>query len=270
MAIPAENSIFKRIGKRILDPYAGKETLEIRRKDNDEVKIQEQVRVITMAQIARVETSPLDDLIEGFHRDLQVQDSVDIERARVVPEAKAKPKAPPAAKPAAPKLTRREQLEMRREERIQRRRGQDADVAAGEEEPNGNDADDNVLETAAEWTQEQFWIWIAGLGWGDRSDRPNTRTAEAIVRRMSEGRKRGMLARYQGLYAALAENLNNFLRGYDMGEVNRKAIISHIIARGENFYNAICADPDFASYLISDASRSAEQNEFIDFSLLLE
>lgn len=281
MAISGENSIFKKIGKRILDPYAGKEVLEIRRKDNDEVKMQEQVRVITMAQgtlkptresiLTKEESSPLDDLVEGFHRDLQIQDPVEIIRVRTVPKAEKVSNAPKVKKPAARKLTRHEQLLVRREARENAWRDREG-ALAGPVVGVVNDGEPDVVDeepTGAEWTQEQFWNWIAGLGWGDRSDNPHVRTAESTIRRMSPSQKQRMMAMYERLYTALAENLNNFLKGYDMGEENRRAILSHIIARGENFYNAICADPDFASYLISDASRPAEQNEFINFSLLI-
>lgn len=265
-----DNSIFKRIGKRILDPYNGKVVLEIRRRDNDEVKLQEQVRVITMAQIqrkdvAREESSPLDDLIEGFHRDANIQDPVEIVRVKTVPKVPKEIKKP-AAKPVAKQLTRREQRDIRNEERRRAWNQEPNTQVDATEEP-----EEEVEEgtTGAAWTQEQFWVWIAGLGWGDRSDNPSVRTAEGAIRRLSPTKRQGMMLIYEQLYSALSENLNNFLRGYDMGDDNRRAILSHIIARGENFYNAICADPDFASYLISDASRPAEHNEFIDFSKLL-
>ncbi len=266
----ADNSIFKRIGKRILDPYNGKVVLEIRRRDNDEAKLQEQVRVITMAQIqhkavTREESSPLDDLIEGFHRDANIQDPVEIVRIKTVPKAPKEIKKPPA-KPVAKQLTKREQRDIRAEERRRAwNQEPNTQVDAGEEP--GEDAGDDTAGTA--WTQEQFWTWIASLGWGDRSDSPSVRTAENAIHRLTPSKRQGMMLIYEQLYTALGENLNNFLRGYDMGDDNRRAILSHIIARGENFYNAICADPDFASYLISDASRPAEHNEFIDFGKLL-
>lgn len=241
MGNPGENSIFKRVGKRILDPYAGKEIVVLRY-NHDEIKIQSSVRVIPMSPTTvRTETSPLDDLVEGFRKDLHVQDMVEIVRVGTTARDKTTAKPPPAAA-TKPKPRRKQRQE-----------------AVPERDDNNNEA----------WSQERFWTWVAGLGWGDRSDRPNIKTAESMVRHMSPKKREAMLVVYNRLYEALAETLDTFMKGYDMGEKNRRALLSHIIARGETFYNAICADPDFASYLISDASLPPEQNEFIDFASML-
>lgn len=256
MAIPGGNSIFKKMARRILDPYAGKEILELRTKDNEEQKVREQVRATTVAlnpvPATYEETSPLDDLIEGFHQDLHIQDPVEIIRLQVVPETEVKPAVrKPRAAPKAKGRIRAVDPQ------------QDNDQAQNETEK------PTPEPVVVAWTDTRFWDWIAGLGWGDRSDRPNLRRAEDLVRRLNPATRDGMLGIYNRLYATLSENMQNFMKQYDMGEENRRALLSHIIARGEQFYMAICADPDFASYLITDASRPAEHNEFIDFSRLL-
>ena len=239
-------NIFHKIGKRLIDPYAKREiTLFL-----DKPIKKEPVVVPTQAvaevdpldvQLPDFESSPLDLFVEQFQRDLRLQDNVQfVDR---IPEP-IKPEPKPEPKLAPPKLeTPKKSMKMSKP------------IADSPAEP---------------WTHEKFWRWASGLGWADRTDGHNPRMAQYLLDGLTKNERTEMMKVYTELFETMKETLKGFLSGYDMNETNRDILVSHVIAKGEEFYMAAAADPDFLSYLITDANAPAQHNDFVDFGALLK
>lgn len=87
-------------------------------------------------------------------------------------------------------------------------------------------------------TEEDFWNAIADLNWCDRSDGSMTVQNVCLSNPIND-----FAIKYKdNLDKIITEILPNF--------EDKKALISHIIAKGEQFYNFIIADPTLIHYLI--------------------
>ena len=89
-------------------------------------------------------------------------------------------------------------------------------------------------------TASEFWQKIADLLWIDKS--------EGSV--ITDPIKRD--DRVEKFAKPFKIHLNNIINIPDIDEEIKKNIISHIIARGRDFYNAITDNPSFAEYLVHE------------------
>lgn len=238
-------SIFHKVGKRLLDPYAKREIVLMLDKPAARDDKQNLPKLIksdpeTDELLPEFETSPLDLFVEQFQHDLRMQDNVEFVD-RVPEPAKPKLETPKKAtpKPAAKKAPAL------------------PTIVATPDPP------------AEPWSHEKFWRWAAGLGWADRSDGHNPQMATYLLGQLTNNDHAQMLKVYRQLFDTMKETLRKFLAGYDMNESNRDILVSHVIAKGEEFYMAAAADPDFLGYLISDANAPAKHNDFVDFHTLV-
>lgn len=240
-------NIFHKVGKRILDPYAKREIVLILNKPAERVHPPEKTAPLKKNEPdpeidefdsldePELETSPLDLFVEQFQRDLRMQDNVQfVDR---VPE------------PVKPKLV--------------------TPKKAVRKPVNPPEAKPPAPVVAEPWTHDKFWRWVSGLGWADRSDGHNPEMAKYLLRQLTKDDHAEMLKVYRQLFDTMKETLCRFLAGYDMNESNRDILVSHVIAKGEEFYMAAAADPDFLGYLISDANAPAKHNDFVDFHSLV-
>jgi len=241
-------SIFHKVGKRLIDPYAKREIVllytkpEVRTDKVDQPKnIEAESNDLLDEPLPEFETSPLDLFVEEFQRDLRLQDNVQfVDR---IPEP-AKPKLETPKKPTVKKAAAKKAAVA-------------PDIVAAPDPP------------AEPWSHEKFWRWASGLGWADRSDGHNPQMATYLLRQLTKNDRAEMLKVYRQLFDTMKETLKRFLAGYDMNESNRDVLVSHVIAKGEEFYMAAAADPDFLGYLISDANAPAKHNDFVDFHSLV-
>lgn len=244
-------SIFHKVGKRLLDPYSKREIVLLLNKPANRVdppkntesdsKFEDKNSDPLDEPLPELETSPLDLFVEQFQRDLSLQDNVQfVDR---IPEP---------IKPAKPKLVTPKKAAAK---------------------PNKLHAEAPALPVivavpdppAEPWSHEKFWRWASGLGWADRSDGHSPQMATYLLSQLTKNERAEMLKVYRQLFDTMKETLSRFLAGYDMNESNRDILVSHVIAKGEEFYMAAAADPDFLGYLISDANAPAKHNDFVDF-----
>jgi alcohol dehydrogenase YqhD (iron-dependent ADH family) len=89
-------------------------------------------------------------------------------------------------------------------------------------------------------TASEFWQKIADLNWVDKSEGFVIFNPIKLDDRVEKFAKQFKV------------HLNNIINIPDIDEESKKNIISHIIARGRDFYNAITDNPSFADYLINE------------------
>lgn len=100
-----------------------------------------------------------------------------------------------------------------------------------------------------------FWDRISELGWRDRSEGMSDDEAKRMKKRFSSDE----LKTYKPVYAVLLEQLMQQLRDCSIvSEQELRALASHCIARGSQFYHAILDDPYFAAYLV-------ESRDYVSF-----
>jgi hypothetical protein len=124
-------------------------------------------------------------------------------------------------------------------------------------------------EKARPWTRDRFWKWVATLDWRDRNDAPDTARQVALWARLSPWDQSQIRERYSELLRNLHATMAPLVWRYEMSPGFVHGFLSHIIGRGEVFYAAIAADPEFSTYLLSDASQPIEMNDFMDFHTYL-
>lgn len=253
--------IFRKTGKRLLDPYAKREIPVYLDKPSSLASSTARLSPPAFRLPDMCEPSPLDAFVEQIQKDLRIQDNIKFVERQANPELSVDERAPEvvnesrvALKPIVEEIS--DELPA-------------ADLSDVEPPAPSTPAPSTPEPRSTAWTHEKFWAWIGRIGWTDRTDGNPTMRGRQAIRALSPSARTEMMKVYTTLFESMKDNLDQFLSGYDMSDANRNSLISHVIAKGEEFYVAAVADPEFVGYLISDANASASHNEFVDFGELL-
>ena len=126
---------------------------------------------------------------------------------------------------------------------------------------NGNENEDKVEGYMNIENTNDFWDFIEEICWPDKSDNTFTKVymKDFLLGCIGNGDNMASFWEYFNKYVGnLYNKYKNNTIVNTLSEKNMYAFFSHIIAKGEEFYNAVMENIELALYLI-------ESNEYMDF-----